>query len=302
MVSSSQRRGLSITMFLAEGTPDGLKLVSKTNWNGLAVMCARADYPRVRQREEFSRPGVYVLISPSNDVAGRQSLYIGHADDARDRLDQHLKGKDDWTHVILFVSRHDALNKAHVHYLESQLVTLAKQSRRADLTNGNTPGAPFLSEADRADADAFLDDMLIIYPILGVSAFERHNTLPPPQDAVAQHPTPRLHLKHGGALAEGEDTAEGFTVFAGAIARADAVPSIHQYMLDLRRELLSIGVFVTDPNGLRLTQDYPFKSPSTAAGVLLGRTANGRIEWKDAQGRTLKSIQEQALEGTNSGI
>lgn len=42
----------------------------------------------------------------------------------------------------------------------------------------------------------------------------------------------------------------------------------------------------------RLTQDYTFNSPSTAAGVLLGRSANGRIEWSDAQGRTLKEIQE----------
>jgi len=42
----------------------------------------------------------------------------------------------------------------------------------------------------------------------------------------------------------------------------------------------------------RFTQDYSFSSPSTAAAVVLGRSANGRIEWKDAQGRTLKELQE----------
>jgi hypothetical protein len=42
----------------------------------------------------------------------------------------------------------------------------------------------------------------------------------------------------------------------------------------------------------RFTQDYSFSSPSTAAAVVLGRSANGRIEWKDAQGRTLKALQE----------
>ncbi len=41
-----------------------------------------------------------------------------------------------------------------------------------------------------------------------------------------------------------------------------------------------------------MTQDYIFNSPSTAAGVLLGRSANGRLEWQDAAGRTLKDIQE----------
>jgi hypothetical protein len=56
--------------------------------------------------------------------------------------------------------------------------------------------------------------------------------------------------------------------------------------------LLDQGVFVDEDKHYRLTQDYTFNSPSTAAGVLLGRSANGRIEWKDAQGRTLKEIQE----------
>lgn len=300
MVSSSQRRGISIRMFLADGTPDGLKLVEKSNWNGLAVMCARADYPQVRARAEFSRPGVYVLVSPAADVAGRQSLYVGQADHARDRLDQHLRGKDDWTHVILFVSNHTALNKAHVQYLESQLIALAHKARRAELTNGNAPSAPFLSEADRADADAFLDDMLLIYPILGVNAFEAHSTLPPKLDPQR----PRLYLKSRDADAEGEDAAEGFTVFAGSIARRETIPAIHSHphLLALREDLQQNGVLIPDDKGLRFTQDYRFSSPSNAAGVLVGGAENGRTAWKDAQGRTLKSIQEHALEGTNSGI
>lgn len=35
-------------------------------------------------------------------------------------------------------------------------------------------------------------------------------------------------------------------------------------------------------------------SGEPATGVLLGRSANGRIEWKDAKGRTLKDLQEAA--------
>ena len=42
----------------------------------------------------------------------------------------------------------------------------------------------------------------------------------------------------------------------------------------------------------QFTQDYSFSSPSTAAAVVLGRSANGRIEWKAADGRTLKELQE----------
>jgi hypothetical protein len=35
-----------------------------------------------------------------------------------------------------------------------------------------------------------------------------------------------------------------------------------------------------------------FSAPSTVAAVVLGRSANGRVEWKGADGRTLKEIQE----------
>lgn len=47
-----------------------------------------------------------------------------------------------------------------------------------------------------------------------------------------------------------------------------------------------------DPRLYQFTQDYSFSSPSTAAAVVLGRSANGRIEWKAADGRTLKELQE----------
>jgi hypothetical protein len=44
--------------------------------------------------------------------------------------------------------------------------------------------------------------------------------------------------------------------------------------------------------GYAFEQDYLFSSPSTAAGVVLGRSANGRTEWKTKEGKTLKAIQD----------
>lgn len=72
------------------------------------------------------------------------------------------------------------------------------------------------------------------------------------------------------------------------------MPSIHAYLHALR-ELVTDGVLVADGDRLRFTKSYVFDSPSTAAGVLLGRAANGRVEWKDAAGRTLKEIQNDSI-------
>jgi hypothetical protein len=65
----------------------------------------------------------------------------------------------------------------------------------------------------------------------------------------------------------------------------------------LRKGLIDQAVLVPEGPHYRFTQDYDLSSPSTAAGVLLGQAANGRIEWKDGTGRTLKEIQEGEAEG-----
>src|SRR5690242_18054599 len=102
-------RPSSIRVFLADGRADGLRLVEKSNWTGLALVCARADYGRVRQREEWSRPGVYLLTGAATDATLRHRLYVGEADDVRDRVDNHAKNKDFWTTVIAFTSKDENL-------------------------------------------------------------------------------------------------------------------------------------------------------------------------------------------------
>lgn len=41
------------------------------------------------------------------------------------------------------------------------------------------------------------------------------------------------------------------------------------------------------------TQDYRFALPSTAAGVLTGAIRNGRTSCLDADGRTVKALQDE---------
>ena len=175
------------------------------------------------------------------------------------------------------------LNKAHNRYLEARLIGLASAAKRAELDNGNAGSRPPLSEPDTAEAEAFLAEMLLIYPVLGVQVFQKAEEQP--SSSV------RLHLIGKATKAEGTETADGFVVYAGSLARAAAVPSIHAYGTQLRAALAEKGLFVEDGEHLRLTEDYVFASPSTAAMVMLGRTANGRVEWKTAEGQTLKDLQ-----------
>lgn len=45
-------------------------------------------------------------------------------------------------------------------------------------------------------------------------------------------------------------------------------------------------------------QDFLCSSPSTAAAVVLGRPANGWIEWKDENGKTLNDVYRAPAESS----
>jgi hypothetical protein len=279
-------RGVSIRIFLVEGRPEGLRLVEKSNWTGVGLMWPRATHASARTRPELDRAGVYVLVGPAESALDRPRVYVGEGDVLRKRLDQHHASKDFWTRAIAFTAKDASLNKAHVKYLEARLLAIAHLVGRAEIDNGNVPALPALSEPETADVDAFLDEILFLLPVLDLRAFEQ----------VEHAATGPVRLKLAGpAHAEGRESGDGFIVFAGAVGRLAEQPSIHPYLAELRSKLLDQGVLEQRPDGLHVLRDYEFNSPSTAAGVLLGRAANGRIEWKDSHGKTLKQIQAEAV-------
>lgn len=279
----------SLRIFVANGDPDGLRIVDKSNWIGKALMFPRALLPQVKARPELAQTGVYLLLGPRPDGEG-DMLYVGEGDPILPRLQDHQAKKDFWTRAIGFTTTTGGLlNKAHVQFLESRLIALARAAKRLPLDNANQPAEPSLSEADRADMEVFLGHMLGMLPVLGVHAFEQAPKAP------AAKAAPVLTCKGKGVQATGYEASQGFVVRAGSQAVADTVPSMALHvrgMYDLRQELIANGVLGLQGGLYQFTQDYSFSSPSTAAAVVLGRSANGRIEWKATDGRTLKELQE----------
>jgi hypothetical protein len=287
-VTPTKPKPFTLRIFLPGGTPDGLRIIEKSNWSGRGLVCPRALLPEAKNRPEFGRAGVYVLLGPP-EHGDMPRVYIGQADPLRQRLEQHFKQKDFWSTAILFTSKDENLNKAHVEYLEAALATLAKDAKRCELENGNQPSPPSLSEMDLADVQGYLDEMLLCFPVLGVTIFEK--------PAAAAPSAVTLHLKGRGIEARGYESSQGFVVLQGSRAGKEETHSIHPYLTALRQQLVELGILAPAGDGatLVLTQDYMFSSPSTASGVMLGRNDNGRLSWKNVQGQTLKELQEQRL-------
>jgi hypothetical protein len=284
-MTNIQHRPFSIKIFVPDGDPDGLRLVERSNWTGVGVVFNRTNYKQVVSRPEFDRTGVYVLVGVSEDSA-IPTIYVGEGDPVKDRLNDHYSKKDFWNLAVFFVTKDNSLNKAHVQRMECRLLELARVAKQCKLDNGNSPAPPTLSEAETADVDSFLVDMLSIYPLLGLSVFEKTEAKVSPHEL--------LFIESKGIKACGFEDAKGFVVCEGSQLARDEVPSIHRYMTTLRNDLLQQGVVIGQGQCSIFTQDQVFNSPSTAAGIVLGRTANRRIEWKTKDGTTLKQLQMAA--------
>lgn len=279
-------RAFSIKIFLADGDPEGLKIIEKSNRTGAGVVFSRANYlEAAKKRPEFQQTGVYVLVGPS-ETSNRPIIYIGEGDPVKPRLDSHYGSKDFWTWGVFFIAKDNSLNKAHVKYLESCLIEMAQEAKQSILDNQNASSAPNLTEAEKADLDNFLhEDILNIIPIIGLGIFQK---------AKERNKTAvQLEAKQSALIAKGQEAPAGFVVFKGSLMRKEEMPTIPPSVSSIRSDLINNGIVTDAGSHFIFQRDFEFTSPSCAAGVVFGRSANGRTEWRDKTGKTLRDIQAE---------
>ena len=277
-------------IFLPNGSTDGIWVVQKSNWTGVGLVIPRNHFAEGRLRNELSGPGVYVLVGAAEGESFDQRIYIGESDSLKSRLEGHMKTVDFWNRALVFAAKDGNLNKAHVRFIESRLITIARDAGRVEVANNTGGSTVALSESEEATVDGFLLEMLTLYPVMGLAAFD-HGRPEMRQDRVV------MFCKGPDASAQGYETADGFVVMAGALLRRRATESRYPAVTKRVEAMHAEGLLETvSDDQFKLTADHLFTSPSLAADVVLGRSANGRTEWKTADGQTLKELQERELE------
>ena len=275
----------TIKLFLVHGDAKRLRTAELSNWTGKAVAGPRSELDGVLAREEAAKSGVYFLSGIDSD-SGKSAVYVGEAESIRDRLRGHLD-KDFWNHIVFFISKDENLTKAHVRYLEGRLIEQARLAGRALVMNGQSSGSR-LPESDREDMEIFLEKIHQLMPVLGADALLPIGSAP---EARAKRQILICEIK--GLKATGYQTPTGFVVLKGSQAVLKERASAHQYPYTLtsRRKLIEDGTLVEDGGNLRFSRDSEFSSPSAAATVVHGGSANGLVAWKSKDGKTLKEIE-----------
>jgi hypothetical protein len=148
-------RGKTIRIYLVDGTPTGTLTAEIVNWTGKLVVFSRSQLGDVAKRDEAHRTGMYFLCSADPENSLREWVYIGEVDGVLKRLAIHTRDerKDFWERTVIVVSKDENLTKAHVRYLESRLIQMAREASRARVVNDTSPPIPFLPEPAVADME-----------------------------------------------------------------------------------------------------------------------------------------------------
>ncbi len=276
--------GKTIKIFLIDGDPNGRMSCELSNWSGKAYKIPRIKIKDCTDREDLTSTGVYLLFG--KDDEGKDQVYIGEAESILKRLNQQLTQKDFWNEAIVFISKDENLNKAHIKYLENRLHDIAKSANRYKVDNSIIPTQSSISESDRAEMEEFIEYIKMLVNTLGHKVFDEKREFKPKQKQEI------FFIKAArGADGQGEPTSDGFVVFKNSKAAATIVNSMTPNFITYRQKLIDGGVLVNKGEYFEFLDDYIFSSPSTAAVMVMGRNANGLTEWKNKDGKTLKEFE-----------
>ena len=282
--------GKHIDLFLVDGESGGITTAGIIGWTGQILNGPRSALTRLLDREEARRNGVYFLLGDDPDAIENIACYIGRTEDFSARFRHHDRQKDWWDRAILVSSLDDSFNEGYWGYLESRLLEIARTTKRCTLRdNVQAPQPRKLSEAQQSDAEAFLEQIRSILPVLGVNILRGTHRAPerqtPPPDINSPMFTlaaPKRNIDARARIIGGEFIMlEGSRIVGKWTNEGSKLSTRNSYRnhRDRHAKLVDDGSIAVEGEIGTLTRDVPFPSPSAAGSIAVGYSCNGRIAW-----------------------
>ncbi|MCC0092871.1 GIY-YIG nuclease family protein [Streptococcus mitis] len=293
------KRSKNINMFLMDGEVTGKIKCTLSNWTGVIYKIPRIQLGDLKSRDEMKQSGIYFLFGRDEDKQ-KDVTYIGQATTRKNgegvllRIQEHTRDShaDYFNDVIILTTQNNSFGPTEISYLENKFTQLAKEAGRYIVKNGNDPNPGNVTEEKESELDEIVENTLMIIGTLGYRVFVPM-TKKVSQDLTDNHST-YLYLKRktkkSNKVIEAtcERTTEGFVVLEGSQVEIKDSPYLPASLKEMRQNLIASRVI---QDGV-LKEKQLFSSPSYAAAFLLGMQTNGRTDWKDQDGRTLKELEE----------
>lgn len=274
----------TIQIFLPDGSPTSIREAEITNRLLKAILFPRNKIQEVAKREMVHFTGVYFLFG-TDEEENTPKVYIGEGEDCYKRISAHNRNKDFWSHCVVVITKTNEFTKTDGKFLEHYCLEYAQKIGRYKTDNDTGSKKPSLPESREHDLLDNFETIKILLATLGYPLFE--------EKRKAKSTKELFYCKGKSAEAIGELTDDGFLILKGSKAILEEVPKVRKWVTSQRDELLQSKVLKEANGFLEFTEDQIFSSPSAAACVVLGRSANGWTEWKNKEGKTLDELKRK---------
>lgn len=271
--------GKTVITYLIDGDPSGAqyRFIDKKGSCWMYII-PRTKLDVVNEFSGLDAPALYILLGETSD--SKPMAYIGQAENFKNRIKQHNSTKDFWQKAIAFISPSKSINKADVEYLEHLAIKTAKRVSTFNTDeNKSVPSEPHLPPHQKAPMVDFFEEVVFLTSFFGCRLFE---------EKQVKGQVDIFTAKGKKCLSRGYFGDDGFVVLKGSRIEETLVKSCP--IEKKRNALLASYATLTEDGYYLLDSDLPPMSPSAAATICMGRNANGWIEWKNSEGKTLSDV------------
>ena len=261
------------------GQPDGIRSIRRSLSTMTVYVIPRPLLAEAKNISGINRPGIYYLINESDDSKIAQ-IYIGQTRNGIARLDDHNRSKDFWNKAIMFLAESKTFTLDMISGLEKFAIQKAHESKRYTVENTVVPKYE-IDEYDIASVEEIYEEIQFIMGTQGYKMDNAKNSL---------NEADILHTTRGGIEAFGVYDGDKFEVLEGSAVSAEIRNSAPNKVRILRNTAVANGDIQKEGNTCRLKKSMSFSSPSYAASFVIGSSANGWIEWKNKDGKTLDEL------------
>lgn len=274
----------TIQIFLPDGSPTSIREAELTNRLIKAILFPRNKIDEVSKRDMVHYTGVYFLFG-INEEDSKPLVYIGEGEDCFKRIQDHNRKKDFWTHCIVVTTKTNEYTKTDVKFLEHYCLGQADKIGRYKTENGKDSQRPSVPETREHDLLDNFETMKLLLATLGYPLFE--------EVRKAKSEKELFYCKGKDAFAEAELIDEGILVHKGGKCTLEESKTAGNWVIGIRKRLLEQGVLIKKDGLYVFEADSIFDSYSAAAACVLARRANGWIEWKNKDGKTLDELKRK---------
>ena len=288
--------GKNFNLFLIDGEVTGRIKCTLSNWTGLAYKIPRSYLEKSKERQDLKQSGVYFLIEKNEN--GDDEVYIGQASTRKNgegvlfRVIEHLKDNKYFSEVVILTTQNNTFGPTEISYLENRFTNLALETGRYTVRNGNEPNIGNVTEEKESELEEFIEYSKIVLGVLGYKVFipilnTTEKIIEKNQKESKFYLSRKSKKSQQLIQAACIRTDEGFVVLKDSMIEEIDSEAIPLAIKELRIKCKANKEIF---NG-KLTKNVLFNSPSYAAAFVLGMQTNGRVDWKDENGITLKELE-----------